>query len=453
MPGTIDVDDSSFIVQPLSQSQTDARRAELLAHVGRTSDARPLLDDVLRNDPSNVGARETMGYVAFREQNFDEARKWCLQAIKLDPNSFVAHYLFAAASIRKGVVDKGSQAAVEESLRTVIKINPSFAPGYDALAIFYSQRGTNLTEARDLIERAVQLGPGVPEIRIDESQVLASMNKSKEAIEVLELAVKMSRTPEQLAAAENVLENLRKYDAVRSKMRAENKAAVPTRIGAAPAGTNKGTVPVETPPIPIDSPDVEYTDAAKAAKFEGTGVVMVTVGIDGKASNVVVTKKIGMGMDERAVQTVSRWKFDPGRRYGKPVVSRLRLTLTFKLFGNDSQKFIDLSQKAQAGDPAAEFELANAFFAGHDIPKDEAQGMALLERAARSGYAQAQFQMGERTYGDGNAAENYVAAYVWYTQAQRSGSDQAEAKVTELESRMTPDQLSEARKKLEPGKP
>jgi len=75
--------------------------------------------------------------------------------------------------------------------------------------------------------------------------------------------------------------------------------------------------------------------------------------------------------------------------------------------------------------------------------------MALLERSARSGYAQAQFQMGERSYGDGNAAENYVTAYVWYTQAQRSGSDQAEAKVTELESRMTPDQIAEARKRVE----
>jgi len=450
MPGTIDVDDSSFIVQPLSKNQADTRRAELLAHVGRSSDARALLDDVLRNDPANVGARETMGYVAFREQNFDEARKWCQQAIKLDPNSFVAHYLFAAASIRKGVLGKASQAAVEESLRTVIKINPSFAPGYDALAIFYSQRGTNLTEARDLIERAVQLGPGMPEIRIDQAQVLASMNKTSEAIEVLELAVKMSHTPEQVAAAENVLENLRKYDAARSKLRAENKAAVPTRIGAGPAGdTSKGSLPVETLPTPIYSPDVEYTDAAKAAKFEGSCVVVVTVGINGKPSNVVVTKKIGMGMDERAVETVSRWKFDPGRRYGKPVVSRLRLTLTFKLFGNDSQRFIDLSQKARAGDPAAEFELANAFFAGRDIPKDEAQGMALLERSARSGYAQAQFKMGERSYGDGNAAENYVAAYIWYTQAQRSGSDQAEAKVTELESRMTPDQIAEARKRLE----
>jgi TonB family protein len=316
------------------------------------------------------------------------------------------------------------------------------------------QRGTNLTEARDLIERAVQLGPGVPEIRIDQSQVLASMNKTKEAIEVLELAVKMSHTPEQVAAVENVLENLRKYDAVRSKMRAENKAAVATRIGAAPAGGgSKGIAPAETPPTPIYSPDVEYTDAAKAAKFEGSCVVVVTVGIDGKPSNVLVTKKIGMGMDERAVETVSRWKFDPGRRYGKPVVSRLRLALTFKLFGNDSQKFIDLSQKAQAGDPAAEFELANAFFAGRDIPKDEAQGMALLERSARSGYARAQFQMGERSYDDGNSPEHYVAAYIWYTQAQRSGFEQAEVKVTALESRMTPDQLAEAHKKLESGKP
>ena len=449
MPGTIDVDDSSFIVQPLSPTQADTLRAELLAHLGRTSDARALLEDVLRNDPANVGARENMGYLAFREQNFDEARKWCQQAIKLDPNSFVAHYVFAAASIRKGASDKASQAAVEESLRTVIKINPSFAPGYDGLAVFYTQRGTNLTEARDLIEKAVQLGPGVPEIRIDQSQVLASMNKTKEAIEVLELAVKMSHTPEQVAAVENVLGNLRKYDAARSKEDARNDAL------AAAGGTARGksaagkSTAAETPARPIYSPDVEYTAEARAAKFEGTCVVQLTVGIDGKPSNVVVTKKVGLGMDERAIAAVSKWKFEPARRYGKPVPTRMNLSLHFKLFGNDSQKFIDLSDKARGGDPAAEFELANAFFAGRDIPKDEAQGMALLERAARSGHPQAQFQMGERAYGDGNNPEQYVAAYVWYVQAQRSGAEQAEAKVTELESRMTPDQLAEARKRTE----
>ena len=442
LSGGIDVDDSSFIVQPLSQMQADTLRAEFLAHDGRESEARAMLQEVLHNAPANLGASETMGYIAYRQHNFDEARRWCQEAIKLDPNSFVAHYFFGAASIRKGTPDKASQAAVEESLRAAIKINPSFAPAYDALAIYYSSRGVNLNEAYDLIEKAVQLGPGVPEIRIDEAQVLSNLNKTKEAVEGLQLAMKMSHTPEQVAAAENVLESIRKFDAERAKLRAQNKSILPSRIGGpAPAG--------DTPPRPINSREIEYTEEARAAKFQGTCVVQMLVGIDGKATNIVVTKKVGYGMDERAVEAVRKWTFEPGRHNGKPVPSRLSLSLDFKLFGTDTQKFLDLSEKARAGDPAAEFELATAFFQGRDIPKDETQGLALLERAARSGYPQAQFQMGERAYGDGNDPEKYITAYVWYAQAQRSGADQAESKVTELESRMTPDQLTEARKRLE----
>jgi TPR repeat protein len=66
------------------------------------------------------------------------------------------------------------------------------------------------------------------------------------------------------------------------------------------------------------------------------------------------------------------------------------------------RQFIELSEKAKEGDPAAELELANAFFAGRDIPKDESQGLALLERAAEGGLPQAQFELADRTYGDGN---------------------------------------------------
>ena len=449
LSGGIDVDDASFIVQPLSQTQADALRAEFLAHDGRDSEARALLQDVLRNDPAHVGARETMGYIAYQQHNYDDARRWYQEAIKLDPNDFIAHFFFAAAGIRKGTLDKTSQAGIEESLRAAIKINPSFPLAYDALAAFYAQRGIHLNEAYDLIEKAVQLGPGVPEIRIDESQVLINMNKPKEAAEVLQLTLKMSHTPEQVAAVETVLENLRKYDAERSKMRAQNKNSVPIRLGTPPGSPGSSVAQGETPPRAIYSPEVEYTEEARNAKFQGTCVVQLVIGIDGKPTSVTVTKKVGYGMDERAVETVHKWKFEPGRRNGKPVVSHLSLSLNFKLFGTDTQKYLELSEKARAGDPAAEFELANAFFEGRDIPKDETQGMALLERAARRGHPQAQFQMGERVYGDGNQPENYVTAYFWYAQAKHSGADQADTKVAELESRMTPDQLTEARKRLE----
>ncbi|MGB6633169.1 MAG: energy transducer TonB, partial [Terriglobales bacterium] len=164
---------------------------------------------------------------------------------------------------------------------------------------------------------------------------------------------------------------------------------------------------------------------------------------------IVVTKKLGMGLDEKAIEAVRKWKFEPARKYGRPVMMRLNLSLTFKLFGIGSDNFIELSQKAKAGDAAAEFALANAFFEGRDIPKDESQGAALLERAARDGLSQAQFQMGERTYGDGNNSDNYVAAYVWYALAQRGGIEQSAKLVNEIEARMTPEQLSEAKKRFE----
>ena len=139
---------------------------------------------------------------------FDESKKWSQEAIKLDPNNFAAHYWFAAASIRKGAPDKATQAAIEESLRTAIKLNPSFAPAYDALAMFFAERATNLVEAHDLIDKAVQLGPAVPELRVDQAQVLSIMNKDQQAIEVLDMALKMSHTPEQTAAVSNVLQSL-----------------------------------------------------------------------------------------------------------------------------------------------------------------------------------------------------------------------------------------------------
>ncbi len=452
--GSTEVDESSFVVRTLTQPQADTYRAEMLAHDERLNDARVLLDGVLRDDPSSATAREILGFIAYRQDYYDEARRWCQEALKLDANNYLAHYFFAAASIRKGAADKASRTAIEESLRSTIRITPTFAPAYDALAMFYANSGANFTEAHDLIEHAVQLEPGVPELRVDEAQILDLLHKEKDALAVLDLALKMSHTPEQIAAIENVRQNLLKVDAERTKQKDQKLVFYPPstqKSGQNTAFTNAARasqLPNETPPRATYAPEVEYTEEARAARLEGICTVELIVGIDGNPSNVVVTKKLGMGLDDRALETVRRWKFEPGRRNGRPVPSRLTLNLQFKLVG-DPQKFFDLSEKAQAGDADAEFRLATAFFEGRDIPKDEAQGMALLERSARSGHPQAQFEMGNRTYGDGTDSTSYVTAYLWYSVAQRNGAAQAEAKVQELESRMTPDQLSDARKRLE----
>lgn len=442
LSGATEVDDSSWVVQPLTALQVAARKAEFMAHAERGHEARALLQDVLREDPANAQARLTMGYIEFRAGNYDAAQKWCREAVKLDPANYVAHFFYAAAAIKKGEIDQASRASVEESLRTAIKINPTFAPAYDALAMFDAMQAMRLEEARDLIEKAVQMEPGVPEIRVDEAQILSTTRQTKEAVRVLELAVKMAHTPEQTAAVENLLQELR-------RMEAEKKSVAISMQKVGGTGANARGMVNETPPKAIYMPAAEYTDEARKARLQGTCVVTLVVGIDGKPSNIVVTKKLGMGLDERAVEAVGRWKFQPGMRNGRPTISHLTLSLKFELFGGDVGKYFDLSEKAKAGDPAAEFQLANAFFDGRDIPKDEKQGMALLERAARSGWPEAQVQMGDRIYGDGNDSESYVEAYVWYAMAQRNGAAAAESKIAALEARMTPDQVTDAKKRVE----
>ena len=448
LPGSTDVDDSSFMVRALSQNETDTIRAGLLAHDQRESDARKLLEGVVRDDPSNASARETMGLVALRQHKFDEARQWCEQAIKLEAQRFFAHYCIGAAAVEKDAPDAASLAGAEENLRAAIRINPSFALDYDALGVLLALRGKNLDEAYESMQRAVQLDPGTVEIRIDQAQVLMRMNRSREADEVLDLALKLSHTPEQTAEVATVQHSLRQFEAAQAKARRQNLAGLqvtaPTKSGAASAAT-AGNSEVRA----IYTPQPDYTDEARRARREGTCVVDFIVGLDGKPRNIVVTKKLGMGLDEKAIEAVSKWKFEPARTNGRPALTHMSLSLQFKLFGENSAKFLELSEKAKTGDPAAEFELANAFFEGRDIPKDENQGLALLQRAAQDGFPQAQFQMAERAYGDGNDPEKYVDAYVWYARAQRGGFEASAAKVTELESRMTPDQLSEAHQHLE----
>jgi hypothetical protein len=74
------------------------------------------------------------------------------------------------------------------------------------------------------------------------------------------------------------------------------------------------------------------------------------------------------------VEAVQQWKFEPGRRYGRPVATHLNLTVGFKLFGAGGDSVLEMMEKAKGGDAKAEFELANAFFGGKGVPRTRARG-------------------------------------------------------------------------------
>jgi TonB family protein len=268
------------------------------------------------------------------------------------------------------------------------------------------------------------------------------MNRSHEAMQALDLALKMSHTPEETAAVESMMKTVQRVETEHLTIRQRN-----TQLEQKAAASASSVAPGITPPRAIHKVQAAYTEQARAAKREGVCTVVMIIGTDGKPSNITVTKKLGYGLDEHTVAAVQQWRFEPARNKGKPILSRFTVEMTFHSLG-DQDKIYDLSDKAQRGDAAAEYELAKDFLEGHDMAKDEAQGVALLERAARGGIPQAQFEMGERTYGDGTNGDNFVDAYVWYVLAKNGGIEQTEMKTNELEQKMTPEQLAEAQKRL-----
>ncbi len=56
----------------------------------------------------------------------------------------------------------------------------------------------------------------------------------------------------------------------------------------------------------------EYSDEARLAGLEGTVQVMATIAADGTPSNLYVTKPLGLGLDEKALEAVAQWRFTPG---------------------------------------------------------------------------------------------------------------------------------------------
>src|ERR1022692_59079 len=166
MPNATEVDDTAFNVRALTGAQADAVRADFLVCNDRVADARPLLDHVLQEDPKNVSAHETMGFLEFRAGHLEEARKWYQQAVKLDSQSYIAHYYFAAISMNSGA-NPADDAEVESSLRAAIKLNPSFAPPFEGLAALEGMRHRNLDEAHQLALNAVQLDPANVAYRVN----------------------------------------------------------------------------------------------------------------------------------------------------------------------------------------------------------------------------------------------------------------------------------------------
>jgi protein TonB len=85
-------------------------------------------------------------------------------------------------------------------------------------------------------------------------------------------------------------------------------------------------------PRAIYDPDPEYSEEARKAKFQGSVMLSAIVGPDGRPCDLRVMRSLGMGLDEKAIDAVRRWRFEAAMKDGHPVAVQINIEVAFRLY-------------------------------------------------------------------------------------------------------------------------
>jgi periplasmic protein TonB len=85
-------------------------------------------------------------------------------------------------------------------------------------------------------------------------------------------------------------------------------------------------------PRAISTPDPEYSEEARKAKYQGVVVLWLIVDQSGNPRDIKVARSLGMGLDQKAIEAVRKWKFEPAQKDGKPVAVQINVEVNFRLY-------------------------------------------------------------------------------------------------------------------------
>jgi TonB family protein len=84
-------------------------------------------------------------------------------------------------------------------------------------------------------------------------------------------------------------------------------------------------------PILISKTEPEYSEEARKAKYSGSVLLTIVVDQNGMPRDIRVVRPLGLGLDERAIEAVRKWRFRPGTKSGRPVAVQAQVEVTFRL--------------------------------------------------------------------------------------------------------------------------
>jgi len=97
-----------------------------------------------------------------------------------------------------------------------------------------------------------------------------------------------------------------------------------------PAGVYRVGGGVKAPSL-TSKVEPQYTEEGRAGKVQGVVILQVDIDPQGMAQNVEVIGSLEPGLDQKAIEAVRQWRFNPGTKDGQQVTVRATIEVNFRL--------------------------------------------------------------------------------------------------------------------------
>jgi TonB family protein len=169
--------------------------------------------------------------------------------------------------------------------------------------------------------------PPAAQAASDLAEILVAENRNEDAAQMLALAEKTFETSLGPTSPLTIGIATRRAMVLKQLGRPAQVITPSTTIykaGGAPP--NQVTQPRIIKNVPPD-----YSEEARKIKVQGTISISLVIDATGTPTQIAILRPLGMGLDEKAIEAVSQWRFSPGTKNGIPVPVSTQIEMTFHL--------------------------------------------------------------------------------------------------------------------------
>lgn len=246
------------------------------------------------------------------DDEWDRAKTRLRRLLSLKPDSAEAHFMAGQVYMHEG-----ARSMAIESLEKAITDKPVYPEAHFLLARCFLDAGRPV-KAREEVNTAISQGTPLFPAYVLVGEIDIAENKLEEAVLSFEAALGVSGTGDEIEAARlrgqlddllAMIENLKRFAVLKAAQ----------------------SSPDIVRPVLLNSVTPHYTAEASDLKIQGVVSMAIHVTENGDVDSVLLFRKSGPGLGERAEQTARNLKFSPANSNGQPIPYWVKLSISFNL--------------------------------------------------------------------------------------------------------------------------